>query len=97
MTNEVRWLSYAIAFALGFTASYAYGAERVDLYAADGARRGHAIVDRDAGRVDYFDVQSRRLGYGRVMPGPRGERERGTSPVVPTPPGTFDRGNARRR
>lgn len=42
--------------------------ERVDLFTPDGTRTGYAIVDRQRGRVDFYDAESRRTGWGRVHP-----------------------------
>ena len=62
-------LRVAFIFALATSApATATAGERVNLYAADGARAGHAIVNRETGRVDYFDTRSRRTGYGTVDP-----------------------------
>lgn len=44
----------------------ALAAKRIDLYDADGRHTGHAIVDRRAGRVDYYDLRERRMGWGCV-------------------------------
>jgi hypothetical protein len=46
--------------------SRALAAKRIDLHDADGRHIGHAIVDRRAGRVDYYDLRERRMGWGRV-------------------------------
>src|SRR5260370_35501499 len=46
--------------------SPALAAKRIDLHDADGRHIGHAIVDRRAGRVDYYDLRERRIGWGRV-------------------------------
>ena len=46
--------------------SPALAAQRIDLHDADGQHLGHAIVDRRAGRVDYYDLRERRIGWGRV-------------------------------
>src|ERR1700720_2897046 len=42
-----------------------FAAKRIDLHDADGRHIGHAIVDRRAGRVDYYDLRERRIGWGR--------------------------------
>src|SRR5260370_42682130 len=44
--------------------SPALAAKRIDLHDADGRHIGHAIVDRRAGRVDYYDLPERRIGWG---------------------------------
>ena len=46
--------------------SPALAARRIDLHDADGRHIGHAIVDRRAGRVDYYDLRERRIGWGHV-------------------------------
>jgi hypothetical protein len=46
--------------------STALAAKRIDLHDAGGRHKGHAIVDRRAGRVDYYDLRERRIGWGRV-------------------------------
>src|SRR5260370_15199649 len=46
--------------------SLALAAKRIDLHDADGRHIGHAIVDRRAGRVDYYDLRERRIGWGHV-------------------------------
>jgi hypothetical protein len=46
--------------------SPALAAKRIDLHDADGRHIGYAIVDRRAGRVDYYDLRERRMGWGRV-------------------------------
>src|SRR6266436_5030389 len=46
--------------------SPALAAKRIDLHDADGRHIGHAIVDRRAGRVDYYDLRERRIGWGHV-------------------------------
>jgi hypothetical protein len=43
-------------------------AKRIDLYDAEGRQVGHAIVHHRAGRVDYYDLRERRIGWGRVNP-----------------------------
>src|SRR5260370_12203211 len=52
--------------ALMVNVSPALAAKRIDLHDADGRHIGHAIVDRRAGRVDYYDLRERRIGWGRV-------------------------------
>ena len=60
-------LRVAILFALATSApATATAWERVNLYAADGARAGHAIVNRETGRGDFFDPRARGTGYGTV-------------------------------
>lgn len=39
---------------------------RVDLYSPNGQREGYVIID--GSRLDFYDKQSRRTGYGRVNP-----------------------------
>jgi len=34
------------------------------------------VIDRQTGRVDFYDAQSQRTGYGRVDPGGEAERFR---------------------
>src|SRR5260370_33445693 len=46
--------------------SPALAAKRIDLHDANGRHIGHAIADRRAGRVDYYDLRERRIGWGRV-------------------------------
>ena len=46
--------------------SPALAVKRIDLHDADGRHTGHAIVDRRASRVDYYDLRERRGGWGRV-------------------------------
>jgi len=46
--------------------SPALAAKHIDMHDADGRHIGHAIVDRRAGRVDYYDLRERRIGWGRV-------------------------------
>ena len=46
----------------------ALAADRVDLFTPDGKRTGYAIVDRQTGRVDFYDANSRRTGWGRISP-----------------------------
>ncbi len=48
--------------------------ERVDLYGADSRRQASAIVDRESGRVDYYDKAGKRTGYGTVDETGRAER-----------------------
>lgn len=54
--------------------------QRIELFAPDGRRQGHAIIERD-GRIELFDAQYRRQGWGRIDPdgrlelfSPKGER-----------------------
>lgn len=55
-------------------ASEAQERTRVDLHDAKGRRNGHVIVDERSGRIDFYDNQSRRTGYGRILPDGRAER-----------------------
>ena len=47
---------------------------RVDLFRADGQRDGYAIIERESGRLHFFDRSSRRTGYGKVDDAGRVER-----------------------
>jgi len=57
-----------------------------------GRRAGYAVLDRDTGRVDFFDTMSRRTGFGRVDRSGKverfsldGKREGETAvPILPT-------------
>ena len=46
--------------------SPAAGGKRVELYATDGQYAGYALVNRQEGRVDYYDARGRRVGWARV-------------------------------
>jgi hypothetical protein len=48
--------------------SPAFAAKRIDLYDAEGQQAGYAIVDHRLGRVDFYDLRERRIGWGRVHP-----------------------------
>jgi hypothetical protein len=54
--------------------AHAQDRTRVDLSSNDGPREGYALVDRDSGRVDYYDKDSRRTGYGKIDDTGRAER-----------------------
>jgi len=41
-------------------------AKRIKLYGADGQYTGYAVLDRQEGRVDYYDVRERRIGWAHV-------------------------------
>lgn len=43
-------------------------AKRIDLYDAEGRHVGYAMVHHRVGRVDYYDLRDRRIGWGRVNP-----------------------------
>ena len=70
-------------------ASGGASAERVDYYASDGTRQGYAIVNRESGRVDYFNAQSRRLGHGRITTDQHDAAGRRVIPSVPPPPAAY--------
>ena len=48
--------------------SPALAAKRIDLYDAKGRHVGFATVHHREGRVDYYDLRERRIGWGRVNP-----------------------------
>lgn len=56
---------------LVLSSSPAIAGERVDLFDTQGRRTGYAIVDRESGRVDFYDVNSKRLGWGQIRPSGR--------------------------
>lgn len=58
-----------VALSAVLLASGAAADQRVDLYARDGARAGHAQVDPRTGRVDLYAPDGRRLGYGSARDG----------------------------
>src|SRR6266498_1988841 len=66
-----RWwvlivLALLIGIILGVVLARAGEPTGVDLFDAQGVRTGYAVVDRDTGRVDFYDPMSRHTGYGRV-------------------------------
>lgn len=94
VTGEALALLAVALLALGASA---LAGERVDLFRPDGTRTGYAVVDRQTGRVDFYDTQSRRTGYGKVQPSGRIERfgldgKRQGETALPVPvPGKEDR------
>ena len=50
------------------TIAVAQDRTRVDLYKPDGSREGYAILNEQTGRIDTYDKESRRTGYGVVQP-----------------------------
>ena len=46
--------------------SPALAGKRLELSDADGHPVGYALVDHHGGRVDYYDLHGRRIGWGRV-------------------------------
>ncbi len=69
----LRSVALAAVLIIG-TSSSALAEKRIELYDAQGQHSGYAIMERRAGRVDYYDLRDRRIGWGRVNP--LGERYR---------------------
>lgn len=46
--------------------SPALAAKRIALYGGDGQYAGYAVVHRREGRVEYYDLRERRVGWARV-------------------------------
>ena len=65
ITIRLARIAFVVALVAGVS-SPALAAKRIDLYDADGQYAGHAIVDRRAGRADYYDLRNHRKGWGRV-------------------------------
>ena len=66
-----RWwvlvlLALVIGIMLGVMLARAGEPTRADLFDAQERRRGYAVVDRDTGRVDFYDPMSGHTRYGRV-------------------------------
>ena len=73
MIAAIRATALALVIVL-VPAAAAQDRTRVDLFRPDGQRDGYAIIERESGRVDFFDRSSRRTGYGKVDDAGRVER-----------------------
>lgn len=88
----MRVLVIVLAVILGGSVAVLAG-ERVDLFESKGRRTGYAIVDREAGRVDFYDAQSQRRGWGKLHESGKVERfdlegrrqGEGALPLAPAP------------
>lgn len=73
-----KWSAVVVLVFVGLLLVVALaGAEdrmRVDLFDAKARRTGYAIVDRESGRVGFYDVKSSQLGWGRITCSGRVER-----------------------
>ena len=46
----------------------------MDRFNADSERKGYTILDRNTGRIDIYDRDSKRTGYGYLRPDGRVDR-----------------------
>ncbi len=65
MTSWLKGLALAVALIVGLTGP-AFATKRVDLYDPEGRHVGYALLHHRAGRVDYYDIRDRRIGWGHV-------------------------------
>jgi hypothetical protein len=61
-------IALGILLALFIAFSLVTAADRLDVLDQEGDRAGHATIDQGAGRLDLFDRDSRRTGYGIQRP-----------------------------
>ena len=84
-------LALGVGLLLGAWLAHGEERTRVDMFDTHGNRSGYAIVDRQTGRVDYYDAKSHHTGWGQVDATGRAERfdmngQRQEGTVLPLPP-----------
>ncbi len=63
--SKLTGVVLAVVLTVGLTRP-AVATKRLDLYDPEGRHVGYALLHHPAGRVDYYDVRDRRIGWGHV-------------------------------
>jgi len=63
--SRIAGVALAVVLIVGL-ATPALATKRLDLYDPEGRYVGYALLHHRAGRVDYYDVRDRRIGWGQV-------------------------------